>query len=437
MSEVLHTMSVTEINRLEMIQKVEAKAIKRKQASQMLDITIRQLIRLIKAYRREGACGLISKHRGKTSNRKHDDSFKHNVIDLVKTHYSDFGPTLAAEKLLERHQLEINKETLRQWMIEASLWHGKIRKATTLHQMRTRRSCFGELVQIDGSHHDWFEGRADKCCLLVFIDDATSRLLELRFEPCESAVGYFNAIRNYLKRYGRPIAFYSDKHGIFRVNIPEAKNGTGETQFGRAMKELGIEIICANTPQAKGRVEKANGTLQDRLIKELRLRNINDIATANAFLPEFIEAYNKRFAVTPANSTDIHRKEIPNEEILNLILSFQYQRILSKNLELSYNNVIYQIKIPGQGYGLRHAKIKVCDNQAGEIKLLYKNKILPYEIFDKKNQVVEVVNRKEINAKLDQFSKTDGQSIGYKPKPNHPWRQTYKHLNVNQDNKVA
>lgn len=422
MSEEFYTMSSKEISRLEVIQQVKARVIRQSRAAELLGISVRQLIRLRKRYEQEGAESLVSKRRGQPSNHRHNERFKQKVMQLVQSQYGDFGPTLAAEKLLERHQLKVNKETLRQWMIEIGLRKEKRRHRAPTHPMRARRPCFGELVQLDGSLHDWFEGRAPKCCLLVLIDDASSRLLSLRFEACESALGYFKAVREYIKEHGRPVAFYSDKHGIFRVNIPEASSGTGETQFGRAMRELGIVIICANTPQAKGKVERANGTLQDRLVKELRVRKINDITRANEFLPIFIADYNKRFSVEPLNPTDAHRKEIPDEETLNLIFSFQYERILSKNLELSYQNVIYQIETPNKGYYLQKATVKVCDDLQGNIRLLYKGRELPYKIFNKNNRVADAVSGKELHQRMEAATKGDGRSKGHKPAADHPWR---------------
>lgn len=410
-------MSDKELTRLEIMQKLDEKSVDQNEASRLLEVSTRQVKRLFKAYRVYGVDGLISKHRGKTSNRKNSLEFKENVLEHVRASYADFGPTLANEKLLERHQLKINKETLRQWMMEANIWKGKCRKNGTVHQQRSRRPCFGELVQIDGSPHAWFEGRREKCCLLVFIDDATSKIVQLRFEEAETTFGYFRAVKDYIKNYGRPLAFYNDKHGIFRVNMTEAETGTGETQFGRAMRELGIEVICANSPQAKGRVERANGTLQDRLVKELRLRRINDIETANTFLPEFIENFNKKFAVEAGNPIDVHRKELPDEATLDLIFTLQYQRTLSKNLELSYNNIIYQIKTESKSYAMRYAKVTVCADDRGQIRLIYKNKNLAFEIFDKKNKAVSVISSKEINDKID------GRSKGHKPKADHPWKR--------------
>ena len=201
----------------------------------------------------------------------------------------------------------------------------------------------GLMTQLDGSPHDWFEGRGPRCTLLVFIDDATSKIVAMLFTPQECTQAYFDAIENYIKRYGRPIAFYSDKHGIFRINTPEAtEKSTGDTQLSRALKELDIELICANSPQAKGRVERANKTLQDRLVKEMRLCGISTIEAANAYLPEYIEKHNQRFAKEPACSVDAHRQGLPKDDVLHLIFSSQTTRKLSKNLELSYQNIIYQ-----------------------------------------------------------------------------------------------
>ena len=209
---------------------------------------------------------------------------------LIEERYSDFGPTLACEKLSEVHHLTISRESVRRIMIEAGIWKPKRAKQPSAHQMRERRACFGELVQIDGSDHAWFEDRGPESSLLVYIDDATGQLLELLFVPSETFFGYCEATRHYVERYGKPVAFYSDKHGIFRVDQERPLGTTsGLTQFGRAMDELDIQIICANSPQAKGRIERANQTLQDRLVKELRLRGISDMEAGNAYLPDFWE----------------------------------------------------------------------------------------------------------------------------------------------------
>lgn len=199
---------------------------------------------------------------------------------------------LAREKLLERHDLAIGRETLRKWMGTAGIWLPRRERLRQAHQPRHRRECRGELVQIDGCDHEWFEGRGPRCALLVFVDDATGDLMELRFVRSESTFDYFASTRAYLARHGRPVAFYSDKHAIFRVTRAHAAGQQrGVTQFKRAPADLDIEIICANSPQAKGRVERMNKTLQDRLVKELRLRAISTMETGNAFLPEFMAAH--------------------------------------------------------------------------------------------------------------------------------------------------
>ena len=238
------------------------------------------------------------------------------VMALVAERYSDFGPTLAAEKLGELHDLRVSRETLRKWMIAARLWTSRRDQAAQAHQPRPRRECLGELVQIDGSDHDWFEGSSERCSLLVYVDDATGRLMELRFVRTESAFDYFDATKSYLRNHGRPVAFYSDKHSIFRVTREGTRGpNRGVTQFGRALAELSIEIICANSPQAKGRVERMNQTLQDRLVKELRLQEISTMEAANTFLPRFATKFNARFARAPRNPHDAHRPQRANDVI--------------------------------------------------------------------------------------------------------------------------
>ena len=417
MTSKIYEMSQKEIDRLMIIEKVESKHLAQVEASRQLGLTARQVRRLQCRYKRYGARGLTSKRRGYISNNRLDEVVKQEAIKLISTRYHDFGPTLAHEKITERHGLKLSVESVRQIMIDKGLWKGKKRKQIKIHQKRTRRSCRGELVQIDGSPHDWFEGRGERCCLHVFIDDATSEIMELYFAAQESTEAYFTATKSYIKRHGRPIVFYSDRHGIFRVNIKEAKDGTGETQFGRAMRELGIELICANSPQAKGRVEKANRTLQDRLVKEMRLKGISDIYAANAFLPEFIADYNRRFAVKALNPNDAHRTIGMNELQLNLIFSQKHHRKISKNLEVSYNNVIYQIQSNTPSYTLRRSQATVCDRN-GEITLLYKHRMLTYKIFNKQNQPTKIMDSKQIAHHKPYLC--------YKPKADHPWRQYSK-----------
>ncbi|PIQ43277.1 MAG: transposase [Gammaproteobacteria bacterium CG11_big_fil_rev_8_21_14_0_20_46_22] len=420
------TLSQKELTRLEVLEKVIQKQMKQAAAAEILGLSIRQIKRLKQAYKRDGAVALLSKRRGKPSNHQLDKALKQQAIDLIQAHYPDFGPTLACEKLLERHQLKLSKESVRQLMMQAGLWRGKKRKPITVHPQRQRREAPGELVQMDGSPHAWFEGRGDPCCLLVLIDDATSKLLGLRFEPTETTQGYFRLFKTYLKASGRPLACYHDKHGIFQINAKEPVSGNGLTQFGRAMSDLGIESISANTPQAKGRVERVNKTLQDRLVKELRLQGISDIDSANAFLPQFIEQFNQKFAVVPRSTTDAHRQTLPDDATLDLIFSEQHTRKISTNLEVRYDSKIYRIQTQTQSYTMRGARLTVCEDSQGDIALLYKHKKLPYKVLAIQKKLSKPISSKEINRLVD-ACKPDGRSKGHKPAKNHPWRNYPNH----------
>ena len=414
-------MSNKELTRAKVIQRVLDKAISQKEASGQLGLTSRQVRRLQVKYQRDGAKGLLSKHRGRAANNKLSAELKKTALTLISAHYQDFKPTFACEKLVEDHGIKISKESVRKLMIEHGLWKGRRRRSLSTHPLRARRSSFGELVQIDGSPHDWFEGRRDKCCLLVFIDDATSRLLALHFEENESTQGYFETCKKHFDKHGKPAAYYSDKHSIFRVNQEELKKDSeGETQFARAMRELGIELIYANSPQAKGRVEKANGTLQDRLVKELRLRGISDIKTANEYLSTFIDDYNKRFAVDPASEFNAHKALGLNKNQLNQILSKRTIRTISKDLQVHYNNKIYQIQSDKPAYTMKNSKLEVIDNQ-GFVTLRYKGKSLPFKIFEKARKQNPIAGAKDLNQVVDQ--RLYPTHIN-KPKPNHPWRKT-------------
>lgn len=259
-------MSKKELSRVEVMERIKGKKMTQKKGAEALGLSVRHVRRLWKNYQEKGAAGLISKRRGKPGNNRLPTETRQRAIDLLHSLYADFGPTLAHEKLVEKHGLNLSSGSVRQMMIRENLWVPRKAKKIVAHQMRERRACIGELVQIDGSPHDWFEGRAPACTLLVFIDDASGKLGELRFVKSESFFSYAAASRAYIEHHGKPIALYSDKHGIFRVNQASVGLGENLTQFGRAMQELEIAIICANTPQAKGRVERVNLTLQDRLV---------------------------------------------------------------------------------------------------------------------------------------------------------------------------
>lgn len=407
-------MSQRELSRLEVIQRVKKKNLKQREAAELLSLSLRQVKRLCEAYQAGGAAALVSKQRGRPSNNRLPEKTLRKARQLLHKRYHDFGPTLAHEKL-SIEGVSLSVEAVRQLMIGEGLWQVRRARRPVIHQLRERRARLGELIQIDGSPHDWFEGRAPKCTLLVFVDDATSRLMHLQLVAAETTFSYFAAVRAYLTTFGKPLAFYSDKFSVFRVTLPNALSGTGLTQFGRAMKELEIELICAHSPQAKGRVERANQTLQDRLTKELRLKRLSSMVAANAYLPEFIEEYNARFAVAPRCADVAHRPLQPGEA-LDRVLVLSERRTLSKNLTLSYNKVIYQIKTKRPAYTMRAAHVEVRETSSGAIMIEYKGRPLEYGIYRKQEQQ----QAKVVPAKL----------IAAPPAPPpaaapaaHPWRQ--------------
>ena len=332
-------LSKREVDRVEVIREVLGRRLRQGEAGERLGSCVRQVKRLVRRYREEGARGLRSRRRGRRASNAIAPELRREIVGVVRERYEDFAPTLAWEKLTEVHGYGVSVETLRKWMVAEGLWRSKRRPGARIHQSRPRRPALGELVQIDGSPHAWFEDRGPRCTLIVFIDDATSRLMALRFAEAETTEAYMRTLRGYLDQHGRPVAIYSDKHSIFRVNQKDREGDL--TQFTRMLKTLDIQPIHANTPQAKGRVERANQTLQDRLVKELRLRGIDDIQSANAFLPEFITDYNQRFSVAPKTSQNAHRNLLHDSAALNLILSLHTPRKLSRNLTCRYRSREY------------------------------------------------------------------------------------------------
>lgn len=413
-------MSQKEVKKAQILDMLKADKISQQEASQRLGITTRQVRRLAKRYLVSGLNGLISKKRGRASNRQLDEAIQIKVIDLIGIHYRDFVPTLANEKLAELHDIKLSVESTRQLMIKADYWRPKKGAAICVHPMRERRARFGELIQIDGSPHDWFEGRGEYCTLLVFIDDATGRLTQLRFAPTETTLGYMHALHDHILLHGAPTALYSDKHSIFRINAKEA-DPDAETQFSRAARELGIECIHAHSPQAKGRVERANQTLQDRLIKEMRLAGINDINSANAWIPSYIKDFNQRFAVKPKKSTDAHLVYSGTKVELSRTLSVQVAKTLSKNLSCQHENQLFQVSTTGKGLGLRGAQITLHEHFDGTRELLWGKRKLTHGVMDKPQRQSPVADGKSVNAEVDKAMAR--RSTAHTPPANHPWRK--------------
>ena len=379
-------MSERELNRIEVLGQVIRGRMTVSNAANVLGLSRRQVHRLRKVIESEGAAAIRHKARGRASNNRIDPDIRDYAVALVRERYADFGPTLAAETLAERHDLKVSRETLRKWMQADGIWLSR-RQRRTFHQPRLRRECFGELVQIDGSDHRWFEDRGPPCTLLVFVDDATSRLMHLEFVTSESTFSYFGALEAYLAKYGRPVAFYSDKHAVFRVPNQGAKTGHGTTQFGRALGELNVEILCANSSQAKGRVERANRTLQDRLVKELRLAGICDMETGNAFLAGFVERYNARFAKAPHRSDDLHRALNVEPDRPRDILCYRDERYVGNQLAFSHERHRIILEENEVTRGLPGKYVDTYEFADGRFDVRWKGVSLPYFVFDKDQRV--------------------------------------------------
>jgi hypothetical protein len=377
----------------------------------LLGLTVRHMRRLLDRYEQFGASSLAHGLRNRPSNRRRALADREQALALVREHYAGYGPTLASEKLLERHGLDVPRETLRSWMRDAGLWLTR-QQRRTFHQSRARREHFGELVQIDGSEHRWFGPDHPVCTLLVFIDDSTSRLMQLQFVPSESTDSYFSALEGYLTTHGCPVAFYSDKHTVFRVAKPDAIGGQGMTQFGRALAELNIEILCANSSQAKGRVERANRTLQDRLVKELQLEGIATLAEANAHLSGFMERFNEKFSKPPARPGDLHRPLKVALSRLRDILCRREMRYVGQQLQLSWHRKLLILDRNTLTETLPGKYLEVFDFGDGRVELRWKGVSLPYRVFEKDQRVVHaaVVENKRLTEALAMVRTLQAQS---------------------------
>lgn len=432
----LIAMSERDLQRIEVLSKVVARRMTLVSAAHVLALSTRQVRRLLDRIRTDGAASIRHKAIGRPSNNRICDGVRDYAVALVRERYADFGPTLASEKLAERDGLLVSRETLRQWMADAGLWLSA-KQRRTFHQPRLRREAYGELVQIDGSEHRWFEDRGPPCSLLVFVDDATGRLMQLRFVRSESAFSYFEALALYLKRHGAPVAFYSDKHSVFRVAKKDARGGQGMTQFGRALCELNIEILCANSSQAKGRVERMNRTLQDRLVKELRLAGICNMEAGNAFLPDFVEDHNARFAICPTRPDDLHRPLNLAPDRLAEILCKREQRYVGSQLTFSFERKRIMLEETEVTRGLAGRYVETYAYADGRLDVRWKGHSLPYKVFDKDQRVTHaaITENKRLSDVLayirdrqDQQTKpavkTNSDKIGYKPRGRKPGKRT-------------
>lgn len=418
MKRTLITMSVREIERAEAISQLAEKLIREKDAAAKLFLSTRQVRRLRAAFKKEGGLGLIHKNRGRPSNNRIPDKIRERIKTIVIAKYSDFGPTFAGEKLAGNHNLDYSKETIRRIMTDAEIWRPRKQKAHH-REWRERKECLGEMVQFDGSDHDWFEGRnkeMERCTLLAHIDDATGKLMGAVFAKNESLREVFKATKKYLLTHGKPVSLYLDCHSIYKKNQQSMLDRGSLTQFERAMEELDTEVIHARSPQAKGRVERLFGTLQDRLVKEMRLRGINDLETANQFLDDFFIAdFNRRFAKEPKRRADLHRRINLQKENLDQILSRQEKRFVNNDYTIWYKRKLLQLEKIQPTTVLRRDKVTVEERMNGEIKIRLRNKYLNFhQIYIKPRQELFIT------------ALTKEPKKPWIPPQNHPWRRPFR-----------
>ena len=369
-------LSTKDRDRLKVLHEVKRKHLTQRAAARQLGISDRWVRKLLVRVRKGGDGGIVHRGRGRRSNRRLPESLRTQTLKLVQAKYSDFGPTLACEYLAKDHQVEVSKETLRQWLIGAGLRRVKRRKAEEVHVWRPRRSCRGELVQWDTSEHDWLEGRGPRLYLVAMIDDATSQAYA-RFVGHDSTEENLRVLWEYLKRWGRPVEFYTDKSSLFTVNAPApeaADEAVKEelTQIGRALQELGIGWIAAHSPQAKGRIERFFGTAQDRLVKGLRLAQASSLEAANTYLEqEYLPLWNQGFTVVAANQTDAHRR-LSREQDLPAILSHVEERVVTPDYTIRYQGKIYQIARGDIRAGLRGGRVRVEQRLDGSLAVKFR-----------------------------------------------------------------
>ena len=370
-------MSQTEAESIVTFEKLKQGELNQGEAAKLLGLSLRQVKRKLKAYRKDGVRALVHGARGKPGNRQLPQSLKAEAVQLVRERYADFGPSFASEKLASLHGIRINRETLRLLMAADGIWQPRRQKSGETHEWRPRRECRGELVQLDGSHHAWFEGRAPKCCLLAFIDDATSELLWAEFCDGESTENLLLATWHYLEQYGRPLSLYTDRGGVYKVNLGNEEDDR-VTQYGRSLQDLHIGLIHARSPQAKGRVERLFGTLQDRLVKELRLAGISDIAQANRFLREtYLPQHNAKFAVPAKSPTDLHRS-LGSFDLAHS-LSLREERTLTPDRCLRYKNRWLQLQPKQPRILSRKEQIEVREHLDGNLHLWLRGAELSFQ----------------------------------------------------------
>jgi transposase len=405
-------MSGEERKRMVLLSEVKKGALSLAEAARTMRVCYRQAKRIWRRFKKRGEAGLVHQSRGQPGARRKEPKFRRQVLSRYQQRYPDFGPTLAAEKLQDEG-LQVDHETLRRWLIEKGLWTLGRRKRQQHRAWRERKECFGQMVQLDGSHHDWFEGRRDKAVLMVMVDDATNRTVARFFEE-ETTEASFEVFEAWVRQHGLPQSLYVDRDSIYRCErVPSVEEQIAgqepRTQFGRAMEQLGVELILAHSPQAKGRVERRNGLLQDRLVKELRLAGLNNLEDANEFLEKkFLAALNAKFTVGARSASDAHR---PGSGNLKEILSWEEERVVAKDWTVAWQRRWFQIQAEHEALSLVGRKVTVRRLRGGAVQLLSQGKKLAFKELPTRPVRVPPEPRRVGRTRL------------FKPKGEHPWRQ--------------
>ncbi|MBI3331074.1 MAG: ISNCY family transposase [Candidatus Omnitrophica bacterium] len=406
-------MTAPEARRLYVIQQVIERKLRQRPAAELLGRSVRQLQRLLRRVRVEGPAGIGHRLRGRRSNRRYPAALQQRVLQLYQAHYADFGPTLAQEKFAERHRLRVGRETVRRWLTAAGLWNGK-RQAPVHRQWRERKACCGEMVQVDGSHHAWLEGRGPSLVLMGYIDDATNRVFA-RFYDYDGTLPALDSFARYARRYGLPQSVYVDRHTTYRspgkrtLADELAGRARPQSQFERALTELGVQVIPAYSPQAKGRIERLFGTFQDRLIKELRLAGVTTRDAANRFLARYLPSYNRRFRVTAPQTTDVHRPA-PPARALRRVLAIRQRHALRNDNTVQHGGQTYLLH--ERWHGHRPQTIDAEVRLTGKLYLLHGERVLRYQHVEVRPRAVLPVHRMP-----------QGRQRRRTPAPDHPWRR--------------
>jgi transposase len=397
-----------ELRRLHIVKKVVEGGISQKEAAEQLCMSSRQIRRMMKRIVEEGDEGILHRSRGRESNRAYSQEVRHKVVELYRQKYDGFGPILFTEKLLENESISLSDETVRLWLLEVGLWQ-KAKKRPKNRQWRERRKQRGQLIQIDGSHHAWVEGRGPKSVLMAYIDDATNEIYA-RFYLYEGTVPAMDSFLRYTRRNGLPLSVYLDKHTTYKSPAKQNDRYFFEetkmlSQFERAMKELDVDVIHAHSPQAKGRIERLFKTLQDRLVKEMRLSGISNIEEANEFLKGYLIRHNRKFARKPAEKEDMHRKV---HTVINLkrVLCIKTERTVRNDFTISLDNGLYQIM-----ESFREKKVMIEERLNGKIEIMLGDKSLPYRKIEVRPEKPQTVPKLRIRKPVI-------------PSKNHPFRKT-------------